>query len=254
MSSRSVQRVARPVVACALGLPPIVAAQTAIDVQTLKIELSALRQKQTALEKELETIKAQRTSAAIVVQLDRAPVRGSAAARVVIVEVSDFECEFCSRYARETAPQIVKDYVAPGRVAYAYMHLPLQKHLLAPKASEASICAGDQGKFWDMRERLFGVPMTIGREDLRTHATALGLSLAPFTTCMEKSVHAAEVQSDIAAVKAAGVSSVPSFLIGAYDAKAHTVRVARTVVGAKAFNIFQEAIDAVLTTAPPQRK
>ncbi len=90
---------------------------------------------------------------AVEVAVGNSPAIGSKDAKVTIVEFSDFECPFCSR-AFGTVKQIIDAY--PNDVKIVYKHLPLSNiHPNAQKAAEASICAGDQGKFWEMHDKMF---------------------------------------------------------------------------------------------------
>jgi len=90
---------------------------------------------------------------AVEVAVGNSPVIGSKDAKVTIVEFSDFECPFCSR-AFGTVKQIKEAY--PNDVKIVYKNLPLTNiHPNAQKAAEAAICAGDQGKFWEMHDKMF---------------------------------------------------------------------------------------------------
>ncbi|MAG59278.1 hypothetical protein CMO96_00610 [Candidatus Woesebacteria bacterium] len=92
----------------------------------------------------------------IVVELGNAQTKGNKDAKVVLVEFSDFECPFCSRFYSTTLPQIEQNYVDTGKILFAYKHLPLtQIHSNAQSAAEASLCAADQGKFWEYHDRIF---------------------------------------------------------------------------------------------------
>ena len=79
-------------------------------------------------------------------------LEGTKNAKVTIVEFSDFECPFCVR-AYPTVKQILKDY--NGQVGLYYKQFPLPFHPNAQKAAEASLCAGDQGKFWEWHDKIF---------------------------------------------------------------------------------------------------
>ena len=83
------------------------------------------------------------------------PSNGKAGAKVTIVEFADFECPFCKRYFTQTFPQIKKDYIDKGSVVYYYRHFPLDFHPLAKPFANASECANDQGKFWEMHDKIF---------------------------------------------------------------------------------------------------
>ncbi|HEX9244408.1 MAG TPA: thioredoxin domain-containing protein, partial [Anaeromyxobacter sp.] len=80
------------------------------------------------------------------------PSKGPDAAPITIVEFSDFECPYCVR-AEPTVKQLLEAY--PGKIKLVFRDFPLPMHPHAPKAAEAAHCAGDQGKYWDMHEKLF---------------------------------------------------------------------------------------------------
>ena len=87
--------------------------------------------------------------------LEGAAIRGNRSATVAIVEYSDFKCPACGQFATGTLPAIERRYVDTGKVLLAFRQYPMDRRPLAQKAAEAAICAGDQGKFWEMHDQLF---------------------------------------------------------------------------------------------------
>jgi protein-disulfide isomerase len=86
--------------------------------------------------------------------LSGAAFEGSPNARVVIAEFSDFQCPFCLRWNQVTLPEVRK--LLGDEVALAFLHFPItQIHPNAGNASLLAICAGKQGKFWEMHDLLF---------------------------------------------------------------------------------------------------
>jgi len=88
------------------------------------------------------------------VDISEAFIEGNAKAKVMIAEFSDFQCPFCKRWTEDTLktlrPQLGAD------VAIAFLHFPIvQIHPNAGNASLASLCSGDQQKFWQMHDLLF---------------------------------------------------------------------------------------------------
>jgi protein-disulfide isomerase len=83
------------------------------------------------------------------------PYKGSLDAAVVVVEFSDFQCPSCKRHAQNTQPAIDKELIETGKVRWVFKNLPLQMHPNAPAAAAAAECAGDQGRFWEMKRLLF---------------------------------------------------------------------------------------------------
>ncbi|PIP15083.1 hypothetical protein COW98_01765 [Candidatus Roizmanbacteria bacterium CG22_combo_CG10-13_8_21_14_all_35_9] len=88
------------------------------------------------------------------IKVGNAPIIGEKNAKVTIIEFSDFECPYCQR-AYSTVEQIMKDYQGKVKLYYMQYPLPPSMHPNAEKAAEASLCAADQGKFWDFYHKLF---------------------------------------------------------------------------------------------------
>lgn len=163
----------------------------------------------------------------------KGPATGKADAPVTIVEFSDFQCPFCSR-AESTLQQIRTIYGDKVRVVYRNFPLPFHEH--ARKAAEAAACAADQGKFWEMHDRLFANQKSLGVEDLKAHARAIqGIDGAAFDACLDGGTKAALVEADIAAGKALGVSGTPAFFINGIE-----------LSGAQPLDAFKEIIDQEL--------
>lgn len=85
------------------------------------------------------------------------PMKGNANALVTIVEFTDYQCPYCANYVVSTLPQIQKDYITTGKIKYILKDIPLTGlgHKNAPKAAEAALCAKDQGKYWEMHDKIF---------------------------------------------------------------------------------------------------
>jgi len=237
-------------------------AQSPADYQALRREVDLLRERLTLLQKEVDTLKVERPTVAVsplpvpaagdvVLNLAKAPIRGAESARVAMVEVGDFECPFCGRYFAQTAPQILKNYVETGKIRYAFVQMPLAAHRFAFKAGEAAACAADQGKFWEMHDRLFSNQGVLAPQYLPDKANGLVADTATYKTCLESSTHASDIRADQAIAEAAGVRATPTFFIGTLDPKTKLLKNARKIVGAKAYGVFQEALDEVLKTSAP---
>ena len=109
------------------------------------------------------------------IEIPRSPVAidglyqsGSDSAHVAMIVVSDFECPFCGRFAREVLPDITRRYVETGRLLLVFDDLPLEGiHPRALRRSMIAECAGRQGHFWDVHDLLF-----LGRVILPLNETA----------------------------------------------------------------------------------
>lgn len=87
------------------------------------------------------------------IEIGDSPVKGDG--KVTIVEFSDFECPYCIRHFTQTYGKLVSEYVEKGLVKYVFKHFPLSFHPNAQKSAEAAECAKEQGKFWEMHDKLF---------------------------------------------------------------------------------------------------
>src|SRR5262249_13220452 len=92
----------------------------------------------------------------ILLSLEGTPAMGDPNARIAIVEFGDYQCPFCGQHANQVLPQILENYVKTGKVRYFFKDTPVEAiHPRALKAAEAALCAGEQGKYWEMHDHLF---------------------------------------------------------------------------------------------------
>jgi protein-disulfide isomerase len=144
-------------------------------------------------------------------------------------------------------PQIEKAYIESGKLRYVVQDFPLESiHKNAFKAAEAARCAQDQGKFWEMYERLFANQQALSPEDLVGHAKALGLNEEGFKRCLEEDVYAVAIRKDMAEGQKVGVTGTPAFFLGMTDGSEGKVKVVQSLKGAQPFSAFQAAIDSAL--------
>jgi protein-disulfide isomerase len=205
-------------------------AQSSDELRSLRKEIEAIKEGQNKLQKDVQDIKAllqggragtpstPSQPVSMVLTLDGDPVKGDRNASVVLVEFTDYQCPFCARHARDTMPQIEAEYVKTGKVRYVTREFPLESiHPQAFKAAEAALCAGDQGKYWEMHARLFANQRALAPGQLASHAQAVGLDEGKFTQCLEGGTKSAKVRKDLADGAKAGVTGTPAFFIGVTD-------------------------------------
>ncbi|MEX2207025.1 MAG: thioredoxin domain-containing protein [Myxococcota bacterium] len=163
------------------------------------------------------------------------PSRGPADAPIVIVAFSDYQCPFCKR-AEPTIDAVLAKY--PTQVRLVFRHLPLDAlHPNARTAAIASVCAEQQGKFWEYHNQLFQNQQALTDEDLIKYATAVGLDMNAFKTCQTSPAAAERVQKDAETARMAGITGTPAFFINGI-----------LISGAQPIEAFQKWIDSELAT------
>jgi len=144
------------------------------------------------------------------VPVGNSPVKGPAHAKVTIIEVSEFQCPFCNR-ALPTLKKLQETY--PKDVRIVFKHNPLPFHQDAQLASEAAMAAGEQGKFWEMHDKLFANQQALKRENLEKYAQELGLDMAKFKAALDSGKFKAQIQEDQRLAARFGARGTPSFFI-----------------------------------------
>lgn len=147
---------------------------------------------------------------------------GDPNAPVKIEVFEDFQCPSCRSYSEQFEPQIVETYVATGKVYYTFRHFPFlddnQVRKESDQAANASMCAAEQGRFWDYHDMLFANQKgenqgTFLDRRLIAFAEALGLDMAAFNACFEENRYKAEIEADLALGAELGVQGTPSVFV-----------------------------------------
>ena len=147
-------------------------------------------------------------------------------------------------------PQIETEYIKTGKIKYVFGDFPLEAiHPYSFKAAAAANCAGDEGKYWEMHDRLFANQTALTPEDLLKYGEAIGLDKPILQQCLESGKYDALIRKMKAQGEKAGVRGTPTLVIGVMEPDLTSVKVLRVVVGIQPFAAFKEAIDAALATA-----
>lgn len=140
-----------------------------------------------------------------------APKLGKDGAPVTLVEFSDFQCPFCYQFA-PTLKKVEKDF--GDKVQVVYRQLPLVTiHPFAFKAAEASLCAHEQGKFWEMHDAMFNDQQKLAVADLKSTARRLGMDDKKFNSCLETGKFTERVQNDMIEGSKLGITGTPAVFI-----------------------------------------
>lgn len=232
-------------------------AQSKDEITKLRSEIESLKSGQQEMQKNIQIIKdilmgKQPPLENVFISTDNAPALGEKDAKVTIVEFSDYQCPFCGRYSTQTMSQVLDEYVKTGKVRYVFRNFPLEQlHPLAMKAAEAAECAGEQGKYWEMHDRLFKNQQNLEAKELLGHAVVVGLDQAKFQQCLDGGKYAALIKNDIADGQKSGVRGTPTFFFGlTSESKGSKIKAVKLLSGAQPISTFKETIDDLLN--PPK--
>lgn len=164
---------------------------------------------------------------------------GRADAPVVLIEYADFQCPFCRRFARETEPRLIEEYVNRGLLRIEWRDLPL----LGPEsrnAAAAARAAAAQGRFWEYHDMLYAEERrvnsgTLDDDALRAIAERIGLDLARFDADRTSTAVLDAIARDEQEATRLGITGTPAFIVGGLP-----------VIGAQPYEVFQQAIDEAL--------
>ena len=161
--------------------------------------------------------------------------KGPKDALVTIVEFSDFQCPFCSR-ANPTLAKVTEEY--GDQVRIVFKHQPLPFHKDARLASKYALAAGEQGKFWEMHDKLFSNSKALKEDQLKGYASDLGLDQGKIDAYLTSGAPEKAIQADQALARKIGANGTPTFFING-----------KQLVGAQPFPAFKSAIDSALSAA-----
>ncbi len=164
-------------------------------------------------------------------------VKGKKDAPVTIVEFTDYQCPFCNRYVNEAYPEIIKNYVDKGKVRYILRNLPLPFHKYSKEAAIAAYCAGKQGKYWEMHDKLFSnqkewETSSDAKKMFAKYGDQLGINIR---SCQDDKGVKEAVGKDLELAKKIGADGTPTFFING-----------QKLVGAQPYSAFKSMIDEAL--------
>ena len=178
---------------------------------------------------------------AFVTELDDgvSPAKGSDKPAVTIVEFSDFECPYCNAVQR-TLKQVLDKY--GGEVRLVFKHLPLEGHRNSLPAARAAYCAGEQDRFWQFHDVLFGAK-ELSLAVFMQIANDLGLGVPKFQACLDSEQSRTGVVRDLETARLFRIESTPSFIVNG-----------KLIQGALSFADFQKIIEQELSQRATQKQ
>jgi len=218
---------------------------------TVAIQMLILYRQQTAV----PTLPARSAVEAIAdrgltMSVENAPRLGRHEAKIAIIEFADFECPFCRKHANTVLPLLKERFIDQGIASYYYLHLPLNNlHPHATDAARSAQCISNQGRFWEFHDLLFTTtgPTSLQPDALRKLAASLQIDLEAFDTCVSSA--AERIASDVAQASRLENTATPAFVLGTISDN-DTISLSTRINGARAFEVFEKAIEEL---RPPNR-
>jgi protein-disulfide isomerase len=165
------------------------------------------------------------------VPIDDDYVFGPADAPITIIEFSDFQCPYCRQWYTEVLQPLFEMY--PGKIRFVYRDFPLTNiHPEAVPAAIAANCAGEQGKYYEYHNSLFGGAYGLGGDAYQKYAADLALDSEQFSACVKSEKYRDEIFADLEWASNLGVQSTPTFFLNGIP-----------LVGAQPLETFKTVID-----------
>lgn len=165
------------------------------------------------------------------IPIGNSPVKGDVKAPVTIIEFSDFQCPYCAKL-QPTLREVLDAY--PGKVKLVFKNFPLAFHKQAKNAAKASHAAGEQGKYWEMHDKIFEKYNKLTEESFAEFATELELDTNKFAADFGSNKYDGQIQQDIQIAKKVGVRGTPTLFINGKLQKG------------RSFDDFKRTIDGLL--------
>jgi len=181
---------------------------------------------------------------------DDGRIRGRVDAPVTLIEYSDFTCGYCLKFFRDTWPKLQAKYVETGKLRFVYRDYHRADRGVGVEAAVAARCAGAQGRYWAMHDRLFGEGRRLDSEAFRSYARTIGLDQVVFAQCFDERRYLESIFQDRQEANRWGFHGTPGFILMHTVGGATEKEPAVAIPGAFPFDDFAEEIERLLRSAP----
>lgn len=181
---------------------------------------------------------------------------------------SDFQCHFCKQFHDDTLPLIVDDFVRDGQLKLVYHDFPrlgTDPNIADPNnleveirdennesssAAQAAMCAGEQDKYLEMTDKLFGNFGGVNqgaydRNNLDRYAEDLELDSGAFGECMDSGRYIPAIAASVAQGQAQGITATPMFILDNGNGEPNLIQ--QTAEG---YDLLERQIELAIETAP----
>ncbi len=128
--------------------------------------------------------------------------------------------------------------VYKGKVRLVIKNYPYKYRDYSRIAAEASLAAGEQGKYWEMHDLLIKRSPKLDRASLISYAKELGLDVKKFTDALDTQKFKNDIDRDLELARKLDLYNTPTFYING-----------RQVVGERPFEYLKKIIDEELKAA-----
>jgi protein-disulfide isomerase len=180
---------------------------------------------------------------------DEGRIRGHADAPITLLEYSDFTCGYCGKFFRETWPRLQAKYIETGKVRFVYRDYPRSDQGIGVEAAVAARCAGAQGQYWPMHDRLFSERSRLDSGSFKSYAKVIGLDETAFAKCFDDREYLESIFRDRQEANRWGFHGTPGFILMRTVGGPTEKEPAVAIPGAVPFEDFAEEIDRMLATA-----
>jgi protein-disulfide isomerase len=139
---------------------------------------------------------------------------GKPDAPLTMIEFTDLQCPYCRQYVTTTFDEIKRNWIDTGKLRYISRDFPLDFHPLAMPAARAARCAGEQGRFWEMRMSLMRNANLLSHDYITKTAADLKLDQKAFAACTASTKYDAEIEAETTEGARIGVGGTPTFVLG----------------------------------------
>lgn len=178
---------------------------------------------------------------------DDGRIRGRADAPLTLIEYSDFTCGYCLKFFKETLPRLQAAYIDTGKVKFVYRDYPRADRGVGVEAAVAARCAGAQGRYWAMHDRLFGEGGRLDSGTFKGVAKSIGLDQTQFGKCFDERRHLESIFQDRQEANRWGFHGTPGFILMQTTGGPTEKDPAIAIPGAFPFDAFAEEIDRMLS-------
>jgi protein-disulfide isomerase len=178
---------------------------------------------------------------------DDGRVQGKADAPLTLIEYSDFTCGYCLKFFKETLPKLQATYIDTGKIRFIYRDYPRADRGVGVEAAVAARCAGAQGRYWAMHDRLFGEGSRLDSGGFKSFAKTLGLDQEQFGKCFDERRHLESIFQDRREANRWGFHGTPGFILMQTVAGPTEKVPAVAIPGAFPFEAFADEIDRMLS-------